>query len=300
MSSKLPSLATSSPAAHFSPKNITCKNTAIPTLDNGQEYEDIHMIKLINKAKFPVYLVSNNDKTQHYALKVFDYEDGEPHQYFENEARFAVLDHPNIIKYVHIDAETLVPSCDGDKAVSCIMMEYAPYGDFFRFIRKFRDSLNDKLIRTYFRQLIDAIEYLHTHGVCHLDLKLENLLVGKDYQLKVADFDMSYMVGDTHVLTKGTKHYRAPELKASRCRNGSAADIYSAGIILFALKTGGLIPYPEDRLYDGVDLFRLLNDNSKDCFLQSTVKSRKRKTHFLRAASAISLLQWYVKMPLKE
>ena len=126
------------------------------------------------------------------------------------------------------------------------MMEFAPYGDFFKFVRAFRDSLTDKLIRTYFRSLIDGLEYLHKQGVCHLDLKLENLLIGKDYQLKIADFDMSYMVGDDKVITKGTKYYRAPELRSGKCRNGVAADVYSAGIILFALKTGGVIPYFED------------------------------------------------------
>ena len=80
-----------------------------------------------------------------------------------------------------------------------------------------------KLARTYFRQLIDGLEYLHSQGVRHLDLKLENLLIGDDYQLKIIDFDLSYMSGDTQILTRGSKFYRAPELRASQCRKRSSS-----------------------------------------------------------------------------
>ena len=245
-----------------------------------QQFEDISMIRLLNKAKFPVYLVSAHAKNKHFALKVFEHDQRGPNKCYLNEARFTLLDHPNVIKYVHAEDEVQMPSKNGFRQVSCLMMEFAPYGDFFKFIKKFRESMDDKLIRTYFRQIIEGLEYLHQHGVCHFDLKFENLLIGKDYQLKIADFDMSYFHGDARVFTKGTKNYRAPELKAMRCQNGPAADIYSAGIMLFALKTGGVIPYPENRMHEDVDLVTLLNENSKEFFKKHCEIQSKKDSFF--------------------
>ena len=116
---------------------------------------------------------------------------------------------------------------------------------------------DQKLIRTYFQQLISGIEYLHSKGISHMDLKLENLLLGKDYKLKITDFDLSYMKSDILVPGVGTKHYRAPELKSKTCKNTEKADIYSAGIILFALYTGSL-PYLEDEKVEEQDLYDTL------------------------------------------
>jgi len=53
---------------------------------------------------------------------------------------------------------------------------------------------------------------MHSKGVYHLDLKLANLVLGKGYQLKVIDFDTSYLKGDLVVLSYGSKNYRAPEV----------------------------------------------------------------------------------------
>ncbi|RYZ75841.1 MAG: hypothetical protein EOP04_32805, partial [Proteobacteria bacterium] len=83
----------------------------------------------------------------------------------------------------------------------------------------------------------------------HLDLKLENLLLGENFTLKIADFDLAYVKGDTRVCTRGTKFYRSPELMEQRCSNMEAADMYAAGIILFVFKTAGILPHSENQLY---------------------------------------------------
>ena len=121
---------------------------------------------------------------------------------------------------------------------------------------------DEKLVRTYFRQLIEGLEYLHTNRVAHLDLKLENLFLGKDFKLKVADFDLSYVRGDPRINTRGTVYYRAPELMEQRCLNVEAADIYAAGVILFVFKSGGILPHSENQLYKGMSLFKLLNEEN--------------------------------------
>ena len=187
---------------------------------------------------------------------------------------------PNVIKILHSESETSVASGGSDKQVSCILSEYAPHGDLFQFVKKFKTNITEKIIRTYFKQLIDGIEYLHSQGVCHLDLKLENILIGEGYQLKVADFDLSYMSGDSKILTKGSRFYRAPELKAAQCTNGPAADIYAAGIILFVLKSGGIIPHTEECVSGEVDLYNLLNNDPKAFFKEHCEIQEKKSSFF--------------------
>jgi len=237
-------------------------------------YKDVTIIKTINKAKFPVYLAGTKGSDQKYALKMFPEEEGQPHTYFKNEIRFTALNHPNIIKNFHVEQGKEI-SYKGDMVtVSYLLMEYAPFGDFFDLVTIYRDHLSDKLIRTYFRQLIEGLEYIHSKEAAHLDLKLENLLLGDNFSLKIADFDLSYFSGDKKILTKGTKFYRAPELMNSKCENCFAADVYSAGVILFVFKSGGVIPHSETSLFKGIDLFDLLNNNNsefwkKHCEIQS-------------------------------
>jgi len=158
-------------------------------------------------------------------------------------------------------------------------MEYAPHGDFFDFITKHNDQLDEKLARTFFRQLINGIEYLHQNGVAHLDLKPENLLLGADFNLKIADFDLSHIFGDDKILSRGTRFYRAPELfnsvssSALALKEPFAADIYSAGVVLFILKSGGMYPHAEDHVLDGVSFMDLMYKNNikfwaKHCEIQ--------------------------------
>jgi len=114
------------------------------------------------------------------------------------------------------------------------MIEYAPYGDFFNLIIQKKLS-NEKLVRTFFHHLVQGLECLHMQGIAHLDIKLENLLLGKDFQLKIADFDVAQKINDEQLLSEGTENYRAPEIQTGVCTDFKAADIYSAGVCLFTL-----------------------------------------------------------------
>lgn len=227
--------------------------------------EDLILTQLIGDARFLVFLCFSSSKNKHFAVKLFDFEESQ-NQYFVNEARFAGIRHPNIIQYLYADDQTSFPVGKEDITVSCLVMEYAPYGDLFKFVRKLGEDFSEKLARTYFRQLIEGLEFLHDSGVYHLDLKLENLLIAEDGQLRIADFDLSYVEGDSHIISNGTRFYRAPELRASKKNVGAPADIYSVGIILFVMKCRGLLPHLEGRPYRGYDLQSLLNTDHKRFF----------------------------------
>jgi serine/threonine protein kinase len=247
--------------------------TEVQTLEElpSELLEKVALVKLLNKGRAPVFLVRSRSKNRNFALKIFKLENGQPSKYFENESRFDEVCHPNVIPIYH--AQDKIPFCfnDQDVMASCILMEYAPYGDLSKFMRKLDGNFTEKLARTYFRQLIEGLEYLHDADVCHLDLKPENLLIGEDGQLKIADFDLAYVKGDSHILSRGTKYYRAPELKTFKKNIGKRADVYSAGVILFVLKCFGVMPHTEDKLYkqlfkEEICLFLMMT--SKICLLR--------------------------------
>jgi len=202
-------------------------------------------------------------------MKLFAYQDNKPHPYYKNEIRFASLNHPNIIRMVYHENEKDTLYHGELKRISYILMEFAPYGDFFDFITQHRAFMDEKLARTYFRQLINGVEYLHASGVAHLDLKPENLLIASDYNLKITDFDLSHVYGDSKILSRGTRYYRGPEFFKTQSGDPQlkapfAADIYAAGIILFILKTGGIYPHSENNALDGLDLVELLRSNNAE------------------------------------
>jgi len=235
-------------------------------------YNDLQVVRKLNKSKFPVFLVRSKNDDTHYAMKIYPYQGGQISEYFQKEARFNWLSHPNIVSI--LDTQEIKKGY-GDKkplSVSYILMEYARHGDFADLIANKKLPKNDKLVRTYFAQLVSGLQYLHHNGVAHLDLKLDNLLLGQDYQLKISDFDFSIQVGqDFFTDHAGVINYRAPEMKQRRCTNFKSADIYSAGIILFLLKTG-LLPYAEEGNPRGQALYRLLLEGKEKEFweLQET------------------------------
>jgi len=248
-------------------------------------YQNLSVVKKLGKAKFPVYLTSSKVDKSNYAMKVFSHQGEQPHPYFKNEVRFASLKHPNVISMVHYEDERDTLQKGEVKKVSYILMEYAPFGDFFDFVSKNGDKLDEKLIRSFFRQLVDGIEYLHEQGIAHLDLKPENLLLGANFRLKIADFDLSHVKGDTKILSRGTKFYRGPELWKSNTARGDlkapfAADIYSAGIILFIMKTGGIYPHSEDSAFEGLDLSDLMYNKNAEFWKKHAQIQEKDQSFF--------------------
>jgi len=248
-----------------------------PILFNSFTYQELAIVKKLRVAKFPVYLVSISKRN--YALKMFPHSKNGICRNYQHEARFAKLKHPNIINFLdHVDAKEIMVKGQREK-ISYILMEYAPYGDFFDFV--VGHPMDQILARTYFHQLIEGLEYMHNMGCAHLDLKLDNLLLGNDFQLKITDFDLSYFPGDEKTVSRGTIFVRAPELKNQTCKNYQAADIFSAGILLFVFLTGGGLPQKEDQLVDGENLYQLLQHDNEKFWRMHEHLSKQAKHEFV-------------------
>jgi len=104
--------------------------------------------------------------------------------------------------------------------------------------------MSETLARSVFAQVLDALSHMHSKNVAHLDLKIENLLIDENFNLKLTDFDLSQNLDDSFLEGRGTPGYRAPEIKEGTGKNFVAADIYSLGVILFILFSG-IPPYTE-------------------------------------------------------
>nr|AIZ68215.1 CBL-interacting protein kinase 09-like protein [Albuca bracteata] len=127
-----------------------------------------------------------------------------------------------------------------------IILEFITGGELFDKIVH-QGKLHESESRRYFQQLIDAVDYCHSKGVYHRDLKPENLLLDSRGKLKVSDFGLSALQrqGDGLLHTTcGTPNYLAPEVLSHQGYDGSAADVWSCGVILYVLMAGYL-PFEE-------------------------------------------------------
>jgi serine/threonine protein kinase len=264
---------------HGSVPRVSILGEQSPSRRNHYQRE-IEILKPLNKAKFSVYLAAYKNSQEHFAAKVFPLEEESAQVYFKNEIRFSALEHPNVVRTIEIHPDILVSHGDTSKRVSCILTEFAPFGDSFQFISKHHKNLSETFLRTFFRDLIEGLEYIHSQNVAHLDLKLENMLVGEDCRLKIADFDLSCHIRDNQVKTKGSRCFRAPEMINQKCRDPSAADIYSAGIILFVMKCGGILPHTEEMLLKDINLYKLLYSNNPEFWRMHCMIQKKAPSFF--------------------
>ncbi|KAJ0985729.1 hypothetical protein J5N97_004085 [Dioscorea zingiberensis] len=159
-----------------------------------------------------------------------------------------IVRHPNIVRLHEVLAS---------RTRIYIILEFITGGELFDEIAR-KGKLHESESRKYFQQLIDAVDYCHSKGVYHRDLKPENLLLDSRGNLKVSDFGLSALpqqgVGLLHT-TCGTPNYLAPEVLSHQGYDGSAADIWSCGVILFVLMAGYL-PFDETDL---PGLYRKIN-----------------------------------------
>ncbi|KAK7394987.1 hypothetical protein VNO78_15528 [Psophocarpus tetragonolobus] len=147
------------------------------------------------------------------------------------------LHHSNIINLYEVLAT---------KTKIYFVMEFAAGGELFDEVSS-KGRLPEDAARFYFRQLISAIKHCHSLGVFHRDLKLDNLLLDENGNLKVSDFGLSAVTGQIrpdgllHTIC-GTPSYVAPEILAKKGYDGAKADLWSCGVVLFAL-TAGYLPF---------------------------------------------------------
>ncbi|XP_072380410.1 testis-specific serine/threonine-protein kinase 3-like [Diabrotica undecimpunctata] len=147
------------------------------------------------------------------------------------------LRHPNLIRFLQaIETTHRV----------YIVMEYAENGSLLDIIRK-DGHIDEDRARKWFRQLVDAVEYCHDRGVVHRDIKCENMLMNSEWNLKMSDF--GFARGNLkdksghNVLSEtfcGSYAYASPEILKGIPYQPQHADVWSMGVVLFAMVFGRL------------------------------------------------------------
>ena len=143
-----------------------------------------------------------------------------------------LIRHPNIIQLYEIIETPLK---------LYLIMEYASGGELFDYIVK-HNNLPERESCAIFHEIIAGIEYIHKLHIVHRDLKPENLLLNENKCIKIVDFGLSntYKPEETLKTACGSPCYAAPEMIAGKLYAGLGVDIWSAGVILFAMICGYL------------------------------------------------------------
>ncbi|GLU21404.1 hypothetical protein SLE2022_375460 [Rubroshorea leprosula] len=173
------------------------------------------------------------------AIKIIDSQHNEIEINREIQIMKVLGMHPNIIRLeeeIHTKNHTY------------IVMEYAENGDLLSYLLKQKNGrcqLSEGEARKIFRQIICGLNHCHGNMIVHRDLKLENVLLGSRCDVKIADFGLSKMLR-YHRLREsvGSLPYAAPEVLSGKFY-AFEADIWSCGVILYALLCGDF-PFGQD------------------------------------------------------
>ncbi|OHT07205.1 CAMK family protein kinase [Tritrichomonas foetus] len=152
-------------------------------------------------------------------------------QLHERIAIIQRFDHPGIIKLIEVIE---------DETTFYVVLEYCGGGELFDFIIA-RKRVEEPLAKRFFKQIVLAVGYCHSQNVIHRDLKPENLLLTENNTVKLIDFGLCNTQADQPLHDRcGSACYIAPEALTTTQYYGIPADIWSLGVILYALVDGSL------------------------------------------------------------
>ena len=133
----------------------------------------------------------------------------------------------------------------------CIVMEYICAGDLLTYIKK-RNKLTEQIAKYIFKQILLALHYIHSHNIIHRDIKLDNILIDLDNNIRICDFGVSKQIDpDNDIMHEqcGTPVYMAPELLKGGGYKGFSADLWSTGVVLYTMLSG-TIPFKGNNVKD--------------------------------------------------
>ncbi|KAJ4911293.1 mitogen-activated protein kinase kinase kinase 15 [Raphanus sativus] len=153
------------------------------------------------------------------------------------ESILSSLSSPYVVKYIGFNTTT-----ENDTLTYNLLMEYVPGGSIHDLIKNSGGKLQEPAIRTYTRQILKGLMYLHERGVVHCDLKSRNVMIGEE-TAKIADLGCAKMAGNGSLEFSGTPAFMSPEVARGE-EQSFPADVWALGCMVIEMATG-LSPWPE-------------------------------------------------------
>ena len=172
-----------------------------------------------------------------------------------NILQYREIAHKNIIKYIQAEF------AESDNQVD-ILLEYISTGSIRNLIDKY-GVLKEFLLKIFSRQILEGLNYIHSKGISHKNLKCSNLLINQDLNVKITDFGFINILSkdsDGNPIYNGPPNWVSPEVKIKKVvQNGEfspSSDIWAFGCVLLEMLTGNP-PWIEEKLEYGKILSKI-------------------------------------------
>ena len=184
-----------------------------------------------------VYLVKEPETNKTYAVKVLI----EPSDYFDKEVEILntlkKINNPYIVNLIDSGKGTIIRANKPTQINQYLVLEYAPKIDLFSYVYFTRKGFIEQYSKVLFAKILKGVQACHQAGICHRDLKMQNILVDENFNPKICDFGFATFNKGNLIECLGTVNYAAPEILLHRPYDGFKADIFSLGVVLLNLVT---------------------------------------------------------------
>ena len=190
-----------------------------------------------NGATAIVFLVKDPDTNKIYAGKVLK----ESSDLFDKEIEILntlrPINNQYIVNLIQSGTGPIVRANKPTKTQQYLILEYAQKGELFNYIFCPHRGLQEKYSKLIFAKILKGIQACHNAGICHRDLKMQNILLDQNFNPKICDFGFATINTGNLTESLGTINYAAPEILSHKPYDGFKADIFSLGVVLLTLVT---------------------------------------------------------------
>ena len=191
------------------------------------------------------FLVTERGNNIKYIAKVLKKDDEETQKFYKNEVKYLTIlkeDSNHYVLNIKDSGEGPVIRKNRNKGLPLIkkyiVLEYAPNRELADFIIYTKSGLGEYKSKAFFVKILECIKSIHKKGICHRDIKLENILLDENFNPKIADFGSALENAPNLNYYFGTIPYAAPEIVKNVPYDGFKADIFSLGVTLIWLTFG--------------------------------------------------------------
>ena len=214
-------------------------------MQNQDNIDNIYnIIRYLGKGSLSkVYLVRNVNNNTEYAARIRIRDVN--HFHFQQELQMTTnasnLNNPNIIHLINYGLGTITIKGNVQNKMNYLILDYCSKGDLYNYFKFGRFS--ERHAKFIFRKILNGVRALHGAGICHRNLKLQNILLDQNFNPKISNFAFATLFQVNNGIIQlndriGTIPYMPPQMFNNQPYNGSMADIFSLGVILFNLVTG--------------------------------------------------------------